>query len=60
MLDFLVQIIAYTFAALLVLGIIGLAIGMLGMLFSSLSGKKNGAPFGNLPWWVWWTSARRD
>lgn len=60
MLDFLVQIAAYACAALIILSFIGLVIWVFGIWFSLFSSKKNNAPFGALPWWVWWTTTRDD
>lgn len=61
MYNILVHILAWIFMAVVILGIIGLVVTMLRMLFYSLSEKKKDCGCtGNIPWWVWWSSTHHD
>ena len=55
--DILVKIVAYALGAVVLLGVLGLAVVALRMIAAFFRGKS---ATGNMPWWAFWSALHND
>ena len=61
-LNILAHILAYVFCAVLILGLLGMALILFKMIVSSFKDEPSEEKGNNHPmsWWVWWSATHND